>query len=225
MRRPYRAFKSGIQIAAFIGENDRRSRRSQPQAVLRIMENPGGSKEQHRGFHLMAPAHTIVALLGLVGVAACTSSSKECAAADTVQQYAQSLPVTTKAKDVRPDLSGCKQTGIASFYADMFTGRKMADGTRMDPSSDNAASRTLPLGMTAKVTNLETGRGAKVTIQDRGPYVKGRIIDLSPATARQIGLDREEGIATVLVAPIEVPLPGGGVKRGEAGAGDRRGDT
>jgi rare lipoprotein A len=49
--------------------------------------------------------------------------------------------------------------------------------------------------------------------------VKGRIIDLSPAIARQIGLDREEGIATVVVAPIEVPLPDGGVKRG-AGAGD-----
>jgi rare lipoprotein A len=167
---------------------------------------------------------TIVALLGLLGAAACTSSFEECTAGDTAQQYAQSLPVTTKAKDVRPDLTGCKRTGIASFYADIFTGRKMADGTRMDPSSDNAASRTLPLGTTAKVTNLETGRSAKVTIQDRGPYVKGRIIDLSPATAREIGLDREEGIATVVVAPIEVPLPGGGVKRG-AGAGDRRGDT
>jgi rare lipoprotein A len=161
----------------------------------------------------------IVALLGLVGVAACTPPFEECTAADTAQQYAQSLPVATKARDVRPDLSGCERTGIASFYADMFTGRKMADGTRMDPSSDNAASRTLPLGTTAKVTNLETGQSAEVTIQDRGPYVQGRIIDLSPATARQIGLDREEGIATVVVAPIEVPLPDGGVKRG-AGAGD-----
>ena len=72
-------------------------------------------------------------------------------------------------RDVRPDLSGCKRTGIASFYADMFTGRKMADGTRMDPNADNAASRTLPLGTTAKVTNLETGQSAEVTIQDRGP--------------------------------------------------------
>ena len=51
--------------------------------------------------------------------------------------------------------------------------------------------------------------------------MKGRIIDLSPATARQIGLDRQDGIATVVVAPIEVPLPDGGVKRG-AGTGDRR---
>ena len=166
----------------------------------------------------------VVALLGVVGVAACTPPFEECTAADTAQQYAQLLPETAKARDVRPDLSGCKRTGIASFYADTFTGRKMADGARMDPSADNAASRTLPLGTTAKVTNLATGQSAEVTIQDRGPYVKGRIIDLSPASARQIGLDRQDGIATVVVAPIEVPLPNGEVKRG-AGAGDRTGDT
>ena len=60
---------------------------------------------------------------------------------------------------------GCKRTGIASFYADMFTGREMADGTRMNPNADNAASRTLPLGTTAKVTNLEAGQSAEVTIR------------------------------------------------------------
>jgi len=166
----------------------------------------------------------VVALLAVVGVAACTPRFEECTAADTAQQYAQSLPVAAKARDVKPDLSGCKRTGIASFYADEFTGREMADGTRMDPNADNAASRTLPLGTTAKVTNLETGQSAEVTIQDRGPYVKGRIIDLSPATAREIGLDRQDGITTVIVAPIEVPLPDGGMKRG-AGAGDRTGET
>jgi rare lipoprotein A len=111
-------------------------------------------------------------------------------------------------------LSGCECTGIASIYADEFAGRKMADGTRMDPNADNAASRSLPLGTTAEVTNLENGQSAKVTIQDRGPYVQGRIIDLSPATAREIGLDRQDGVATVAVAPIEVPLPDGTVKQG-----------
>ena len=144
----------------------------------------------------------VVLLLGVVGAAGCARSTDDCNAADA-----------------KPDLSGCKRTGIASFYAKKFTGREMADGTRMDPNADNAASRTLPLGTTAKVTNLETGQSAEVTIQDRGPYVKGRIIDLSPATAREIGLDREDGITTVAVEPIEVPLPDGGVKRGAA-AGD-----
>ena len=162
----------------------------------------------------------VVLMLGVVGVAACTPSAEECTAADAAQQNAQLPPGAAKARDVRPDLSGCKRTGIASIYADEFAGRKMADGKRMDPNANNAASKTLPLGTTAKVTNLETGQSAEVTIQDRGPYVKGRIIDLSPATAREIGLDRQDGIATVVVAPIEVPLPDGGVKRGAA-AGDR----
>jgi rare lipoprotein A len=174
----------------------------------------------------------VVALHGVVGGVACTPRFEECTVADNAQQSAQLLPETAKARDVRPDLSGCERTGIASFYADMFTGRKMADGTPMDPNADNAASRTLPLGTTAMVTNLETGQSAEVTIQDRGPYVKGRIIDLSPSTARQIGLDRQDGIATVVVAPIAVPLPDGGVKRGAATGdrtadrtGDRTGDT
>jgi len=103
------------------------------------------------------------------------------------------------------DRSGGKQVGKASFYADKFTGRKMADGARMDPRDDNAASKTLPLGTTARVTNLETGRSAVVTIQDRGPYVKGRIVDLSPATAREIGLAREDGLAQVEVTPLSIP--------------------
>jgi rare lipoprotein A len=94
---------------------------------------------------------------------------------------------------------------MASFYGDKFTGRKMADGTRMDPHDDIAASKTLPLGTTARVTNLETGRSAVVTIQDRGPYVKGRIVDLSPATARKIGISREVGLALVEVAPLSIP--------------------
>jgi rare lipoprotein A len=64
------------------------------------------------------------------------------------------------------------------------------------------------------VTNLETGRTAIVTIRDRGPYVKGRIVDLSPATARKIGIEPKEGVAKVEVAPLEVPLPDGSVKPG-----------
>lgn len=86
----------------------------------------------------------------------------------------------------------------------------------MKPQGNNAASKTLPLGTTAKVTNLETGQSAVVTIQDRGPYVKGRIVDLSPATAQKIGIEREDGVATVEVAPIAVPLPDGSVKPGVA---------
>jgi rare lipoprotein A len=114
------------------------------------------------------------------------------------------------------DRSGRVRVGVASFYAGFFAGREMADGTPMDPGGDNAASRTLPLGTTAKVTNVSTGQSAVVTVQDRGPYAKGRLMDLSPATAAKIGITRKKGVARVKVSPISVPLPDGTVKPGVA---------
>ena len=113
------------------------------------------------------------------------------------------------------DRSGRRRIGKASFYAPMFAGRTMADGSPMEPAANNAASRTLPLGTTAKVTNLATGKTAIVKICDRGPYVAGRIVDLSPATAREIGLDRRTGVTRVAVSPITVPMPSGEIKLGE----------
>jgi rare lipoprotein A len=114
----------------------------------------------------------------------------------------------------RPDFTGTARLGKGSFYAASFYHRKMADGNRMDPYGANAASRTLPLGTTARVTNLATGQSAIVHIEDRGPYVKGRQVDLSPATARQIGITRRIGVAPVKVAPITLPLPDGTTKAG-----------
>ena len=123
---------------------------------------------------------------------------------------------STGSKKPAVDRSGEPRFGKASFYANFFAGRKMADGKIMDPHTNNAASRTLPLGTTAKVTNLETGKSAVVVIQDRGPYVDGRIVDLSPATAQQIGISKRQGIAKVAVTPIAVPMPDGRVKLGAA---------
>lgn len=88
----------------------------------------------------------------------------------------------------------------------------MANGAPMNPRGDNAASRTLPLGTVAKVTNVTTGKSAIIKIEDRGPYIKGRIVDLSPATAQRIGITKRLGVAKVVVAPIAVPLPDGQVK-------------
>lgn len=97
------------------------------------------------------------------------------------------------------------QVGKASIYADKFAHRRMANGRRMDPNAQNAASKTLPLGTRALVRNLENGKSAVVTIEDRGPHVPGRVVDLSPATAGQIGLDRRQGLAQVEVVPLDVP--------------------
>ena len=140
----------------------------------------------------------------------------------STDQLAQELKNTQanrdadKRKHYPADFTARKRIGKASFYAAMFAGRKMANGNHMDPHGNNAASKTLPLGTTAKVTNLETGKSAVVVIQDRGPYVPGRIVDLSPATAKEIGITRRKGVAMVVVAPIAVPQPGGEVKLGAA---------
>jgi rare lipoprotein A len=100
---------------------------------------------------------------------------------------------------------GRTQIGKASVYSHRFAGKPMASGAPMDPHDDNAASKTLPLGTRARVTNLDNGRTATVTIEDRGPYVKGRIVDLSPATAQQLGISRQQGVAPVALTPISVP--------------------
>lgn len=139
------------------------------------------------------------------------------------QQSASSRQHAAPAPPRKLDHSGRKRIGKASFYAKKFAGRKMASGKKMNPHGNNAASKTLPLGTKARVTNLETGQSAVVNIEDRGPYVKGRIIDLSPSTAEKIGIGRKEGIGKVEVAPIAVPQPDGSVKPGAA-AGDVKTD-
>jgi rare lipoprotein A len=151
------------------------------------------------------------AMLPGVGVAA-EDASVDAASLKNTQETRNA----EKIKHHTADYTGKKRLGKASFYAKEFAGRKMANGVRMDPRGSNAASKTLPLGTTAKVTNLETGKSAVVTIQDRGPYVPGRIVDLSPATAQQIGLSTRKGVAPVVVAPITVPQPDGQVKVGAA---------
>lgn len=96
------------------------------------------------------------------------------------------------------------QRGKASYYSSKFNGRRMANGERFNPNSNNAAHKTLPLGTTARVTNLENGRTAEVTVQDRGPYRGGRIMDVSPKTAQQLDM-KKDGTAAVVVEPIRVP--------------------
>jgi rare lipoprotein A len=91
--------------------------------------------------------------------------------------------------------------GKASVYAESLRGRKMADGTRFEPGSNAAASKTLPLGTTARVRNLRNGRVAIVKIRDRGPHSAGRIIDVSPGSANTLGM-RREGVAPVAVTPL-----------------------
>jgi rare lipoprotein A len=155
-------------------------------------------------------------LLSVVAVGAAGCKPHAGAEASAAPQDEEPSRTATAAAGPHPDLSGRTRFGNASFYAKKFAGREMADGIKMDPHGDNAASKTLPLGTAAKVTNIETGQSAVVTIEDRGPYVKGRIVDLSPSTAQKIGITHDNGVAKVKVAPISVPLPDGSTKPGVA---------
>ena len=92
--------------------------------------------------------------------------------------------------------------GKASIYASSFDGKLTASGKPLDASANVVASNSLPLGSKAKVTNLQTGKSAVVTVEDRGRLKKGRLVDLTPGTARRIGLSQKQGIAPVAVQPV-----------------------
>nr|MBC7613987.1 septal ring lytic transglycosylase RlpA family protein [Pseudopedobacter sp.] len=88
------------------------------------------------------------------------------------------------------------QRGKASYYGNEFNGRKTASGEKFRNSKLTAAHKTLPFGTKVKVTNLSNGKSVKVKINDRGPFVAGRIIDLSKKAARRIGMIKE-GVGNV----------------------------
>ena len=90
------------------------------------------------------------------------------------------------------------ETGIGSWYGDEFAGRLTANGEIFDPNMVTAAHKTLPMPSVVRVTNLDNGKSLVVRINDRGPFVAGRIIDLSREAARLIGY-RDQGIARVRV--------------------------
>jgi rare lipoprotein A len=100
------------------------------------------------------------------------------------------------------------QTGKASFYADKFEGRPTASGEKYRHNKLTAAHKTLPFGTKVKVTNLDNNKSVEVIINDRGPYVDGRIIDLSKSAAEQLGFINQ-GLAEV---KMEIVDPGDGKK-------------
>ncbi|MGB2495745.1 MAG: septal ring lytic transglycosylase RlpA family protein [Candidatus Puniceispirillaceae bacterium] len=90
------------------------------------------------------------------------------------------------------------ETGIGSWYGDEFAGRLTANGEIFDPEKITAAHKTLPMPSVVRVTNLDNGRSLVVRVNDRGPFVAGRIIDLSRESARLLGF-KDQGIAKVRV--------------------------
>lgn len=93
-------------------------------------------------------------------------------------------------------------SGIASYFSREIAGNRTANGERCDPGTLTAAHRTAPFGSRMRVTNLATGKSVVVRINDRGPFRAGRVIDLSHAAAREIGMHRT-GTAKVNLALLE----------------------
>ena len=113
-------------------------------------------------------------------------------------------PYTIRGKTYRPYLSaeGYREDGMASWYGKDFHGRSTANGERYDMYSMTAAHKLLPLGTQVRVTHLRTGRSIVVRINDRGPFVEDRIIDLSYAGAKELGI-LGPGTAEVRVEAVE----------------------
>lgn len=96
------------------------------------------------------------------------------------------------------------QVGIASYYHRSFHGRKTASGEAYDKGRYTAAHKRLPFGTKVRVTSLATGRSVLVRINDRGPYVRGRIIDLSRRAARDLGM-LTKGLLRVRLEVVKLP--------------------
>ncbi|CAM4186467.1 septal ring lytic transglycosylase RlpA family protein [Vreelandella rituensis] len=94
------------------------------------------------------------------------------------------------------------QQGVASYYSDHFQGKTTASGEPFDQQALTAAHPDLPFGTKVLVTRQDNGREVEVLINDRGPYVKGRIIDLSKRAARELGM-LKRGTVPVLVTSLE----------------------
>jgi rare lipoprotein A len=97
------------------------------------------------------------------------------------------------------------QTGLASVYNEHLSGKSTASGERYESNGLTAAHRTLPLGAEVKVTNLDNGKSVRVRVNDRGPHVQGRIIDLSSRAAAALGM--RTGVARVKLEILSRPTP------------------
>jgi rare lipoprotein A (peptidoglycan hydrolase) len=147
-------------------------------------------------------------LFGAQGYAAEETQQKAEAIAEKVERKSEQtekaegkdnlVEDSVKVKETKQGDAVVEQVGEASYYGKGFHGKETASGEIFNQNELTAAHPTLPLGTEAKVTNLKTGKSVEVEINDRGPYTKGRDIDLSKEAAKEIGLTKD-GAAPVKV--------------------------
>ena len=124
-------------------------------------------------------------------VSACASKRTPETKLPETRQKASQKPYTVMGHryEPLPTHEGFVQTGVASWYGKDFHGKKTSNGEIYDMNAMTAAHKTLPLGVFVKVRNTDNGHETVVRVNDRGPFVKGRIIDLSYAAAKKLGVD------------------------------------
>jgi peptidoglycan lytic transglycosylase len=110
-------------------------------------------------------------------------------------------PPPAPTSSVRPG-AGQSELGLASWYGEAHDGLPTASGEIFDRTGYTAAHRTLPLGTRVRVTNVDNGRVVRVRVNDRGPYVAGRVVDLSEEAARALGMV-ERGVVRVQLDVIQ----------------------
>ena len=119
------------------------------------------------------------------------------------------LPGDAVARSVKARVKKARrESGVASYYGPEFAFRRTASGEMFDPRDMTAAHRTLPFGTRIRVTNLANGRRVVLRVNDRGPYRKGRILDVSHAAARKLGFSGK-GVARVRIDVLSWQAPSG----------------
>ncbi len=147
-----------------------------------------------------ASARCLRAVLVMILICGCASSSKK-----TLHDTNPGLNDPRKAARLHHALeSGAVQVGLASWYGPKFHGRSTASGEPFSMDDISAAHKTLPFGTIVRITNLDNGRSLEVRINDRGPFVRDRILDLSRGAARSLGTVGP-GVARIELALVSWP--------------------
>jgi rare lipoprotein A len=176
-------------------------REDQAVSIANQLKGRAGGDSSDRGY--IDCAALVLAAATAIFVTGCGIGNVQSHHASRATGYHSGRAVGSKgqSEEVRGTPLGPSRVVTSSWYGPGYDGHRTSSGEPFDPKGLTAASKTLPLGSSVRVTNLKDGRSAQVKINDRGPAVRGRSLDLSPAAARKVGLTKT-GVARVEITPV-----------------------
>ena len=151
---------------------------------------------------MIRPRRSLVAAIVFTAAASIAASGARAASRSAAQSEAPS-PASTAAGETASFAPGWHQQGRISYYGKRFDSRPTASGEPFDPDAMTMAHPTLPLGSIVRVKNLRNGRSVELRVNDRGPYEKGRIADISRAAAKKLGMFRR-GVTRARIELLKV---------------------